>query len=350
MTGGTAGPQVNVGVFLYPPNGVVTIDEQIAQAKAADRQGFHSVWLGDHLMDFEARRRDGDEGAQDRRHLHPDREANPERPPDSFTLMTAIGAVTERVHLAWAVLNPSFRNPALFAKMLATLDQISHGRVICSLGAGWFQAEYDAYDIPFIEDHGERLVQAREVAELLKALWTNPAPERVNYEGKYVRVRDLAFNPAPYQKPHPPIWIGGDSDATLANVKAVADGWILSMADLDRVEEAKAAPDWPSRPLAIARTALIAVGETPERAEAEAGEFYEAIRNEAIGIRYSSYDEFRASAIVGTPTECRDQLAERAERGLTTILTMFRDMAHQELVADLLLPLLSQGPVAAVTR
>ena len=331
MTGGATPPQMNVGVLLYPPNGVVTVDEQIAQAKAADRQGFHSVWLGDHLLDFMG-------GAE------------PDRPADSFTLMTAIGAVTERIHLAWAVLNPSFRNPALLAKMLATLDQITHGRVICSLGAGWFQAEYDAYDIPFIEEHGERLVQAREVAELLKMLWTNPAPERVTFEGKYVRVRDLAFNPAPYQKPHPPIWIGGDSDATVANVKAIGDGWVLSMADLDRVEEAMAAPDWPSRPLAIARTTLIAVDETPERAEAEAEELYEAIRNEAIGMPYSSYEEFRASAIVGTPTECRDQLAARAERGLTTILTMFRDTAHQERVAHLLLPLLAPEPVAAVSR
>ena len=71
--------------------------------------------------------------------------------------------------MAFATLNPSFRNPALLAKMLATLDQITHGRVICTLGAGWFEGEYRAYDIPFIEDHDARIDQEREVAQLLQA-------------------------------------------------------------------------------------------------------------------------------------------------------------------------------------
>ena len=94
------------------------------------------------------------------------------------------------------MLNPSFRNPAVLAKMLATLDQITHGRVICTLGAGWFQDEYTAYDVPFLEDHDERIAQEREVAQLLVQLWTHPAPQRTTFEGRYVRVRDLAFNPS----------------------------------------------------------------------------------------------------------------------------------------------------------
>ena len=106
-----------VGVFINPEP-QTPVSTILGQARAADRQGFESIWLGDHLIDYRDR-------------------VAPEGPPDSFTLMTAIGAQTSRIRLAWGMLNPSFRNPALLAKMLATLDQITGGRVICSLGAGW---------------------------------------------------------------------------------------------------------------------------------------------------------------------------------------------------------------------
>ena len=309
----------------------MTADMQIAQAQAADRQGFDSVWLGDHLIDFIA-------------------EAGPEGPLESFTLMTAIGAVTERVRLAWSVLNPSFRNPALLAKMLATLDQISHGRVICSIGAGWFEQEYAAYDIPFIADHGERIAQGREVAQLLKTLWTTPAPERVTFEGRYVRVRNLPFNPVPYQRPHPPIWIGGDSDATLANVTELADGWMIARAGLERVVEGTSTPDWPTRPMTVAKMMQILVGETPQEAEAEAQEYWAAIEGQLQGALYQSFDDFRENAIVGTPEECVSQLAGLEERGLNYVLTLFRDAAHQERVARLILPLLAEPALVSKKR
>ena len=105
-----------LGVFINPEAGTPA-GTILEQARAADRQGFDSVWLGDHLIDYRGE------------------PYSPEGPLESFTLMTAIGAVTSRIRLAWGMLNPSFRNPAVLAKMLATLDQITEGRVICSLGA-----------------------------------------------------------------------------------------------------------------------------------------------------------------------------------------------------------------------
>ena len=72
--------------------------------------------------------------------------------------------------------------------MLSTLDHVTHGRVIASVGAGWFEAEYRAYNIPLIEDHDERVAYGREVVALLKELWTHPAPERVTFQGRHVRV------------------------------------------------------------------------------------------------------------------------------------------------------------------
>src|SRR5262245_51749519 len=185
------------GIQLHSDRGA---DAALGEARLADAQGFDSVWLFDHLIDFRGKN-------------------GPDEPLDCLTLMTAIGAVTSHVRLAWAMLNPSFRNPAVLAKMLATLDVITHGRVICSLGAGWFEEEYHAYDLRFFADHADRIRHEREVVLLLKELWTRPAPERVTFEGEFVRTRELAFNPQPAQRPHPPIWIGGDSDDTLSLVK-----------------------------------------------------------------------------------------------------------------------------------
>src|SRR5579872_1248586 len=144
------------GLQLHADRGA---DAVLAEARLADAQGFDSVWTGDHLVTIRG-------------------EPRPDRPLETWTLMTAIAATTQRVRVAFATLNPSFRNPALLAKMLTTLDQISHGRVICTLGASWYQAEYTQFDLPFIDDHDARIDQEREVAQLFQQLWTHPAPER----------------------------------------------------------------------------------------------------------------------------------------------------------------------------
>jgi alkanesulfonate monooxygenase SsuD/methylene tetrahydromethanopterin reductase-like flavin-dependent oxidoreductase (luciferase family) len=172
--------------------------------------------------------------------------------------MTAVGAVTQQTRLAFAMLNLSFRHPPVLAKMLATLDQITHGRVICSIGAGWFEDECAAYDIPFVADHDERIQREREVALLFKQLWTHPAPERTTFHGRYIRVTDLPFNPVPYQQPHPPIWIGGDSVATQQLAKEVGDGWVtLRAGTRETLDQLQSSPDWPERPMTIVRNANI---------------------------------------------------------------------------------------------
>ncbi|HEY3062325.1 MAG TPA: LLM class flavin-dependent oxidoreductase [Chloroflexota bacterium] len=237
------------GLQLHPDRGA---DAVLGEARLADELGFDSVWTGDHLLGIRG-------------------EPSPEAPLETWTLMTAIGAVTQRVRIAFAMLNPSFRNPAVLAKMIATLDQITHGRVICSLGAGWFEDEYTQYDVPFIANHDGRIAHEREVALLLRELWTHPAPLRTTFAGEYVRVTNLAFNPRPYQHPHPPIWIGGNSPATQSLVKELADGWVLlSMGDVKPViAEACASTDWPTRPITIAAGITLAaedsVGTARER-------------------------------------------------------------------------------------
>jgi alkanesulfonate monooxygenase SsuD/methylene tetrahydromethanopterin reductase-like flavin-dependent oxidoreductase (luciferase family) len=309
------------------------VDAVMDEARLADQQGFDSVWLFDHLM------------------LHRGDDHLPDRPLDPFTLMTAVGAVTSNVRLGWATLNLNFRNPAVLAKMLTTLDQITHGRVICCIGSGWFPDECEAYNIPFQEEHGARMDYAREVIELWRELWTHPAPERVTYNGQHVRVHELPFNPAPYQQPHPPIWWGGDSDASLDMVKRYASGWMMiTKANPEALRTELSAPDWPDRPMTLIKGGRVIAGATHAEAMAEAEAEFEVVRTSVSTQPIPTFEEFIAREIVGTPDECLDKLAEVASWGINYMRLSFRDLAAQERFARLILPRQSEieerAPVA----
>ncbi|MBV9580835.1 MAG: LLM class flavin-dependent oxidoreductase, partial [Chloroflexi bacterium] len=248
-------------------------------------------------------------------------------------LMTAIGAITRRTRLAWAMLNPSFHYPAVLAKRLATLDQITRGRVICTLGAGWFKEEYVAYNIPLLDDHDERIAQEREVIQLLKELWTHPAPEAVTFDGTYVRCHNLQFNPAPVQRPHPPIWVGGDSPATLALVKELADGWVmLASGNPDTLAQVLHAPDWPMRPMTLVRNASVFVAEQASEAVEQATAEFNAGR-----IR-GTLDQFLHDNPIGSPEDCLRRLREMESWGINYVRVNFAGPPQQEAAARLLLP------------
>jgi len=309
---------MKIGMLLHPERGV---DAVLDEARTADQQGFDSVWLFDHLMDIR-----GSQG--------------PDGPMDSFVLMTAIGAITRRTRLAWAMLNPSFDYPAVLAKRLATLDHITHGRVICTLGAGWFAEEYQAYNIPLLEDHDERIAQEREVILLLKELWSHPAPEKVSFEGKYVRCVDLQFNPAPYQQPHPPVWVGGDSPATLRLVKEQADGWVmLASGNPETLERVLGEPDWPSRPMTLVRNAWIFAAETESSAMEQATHAFNA-----GGVR-GTLEDFLRNNVIGTPSQCLARLREIESWGINYIRAAFASAEQQADVARLVLPRLTPEEV-----
>ncbi|HEX5368022.1 MAG TPA: LLM class flavin-dependent oxidoreductase, partial [Dehalococcoidia bacterium] len=279
---------VKVGLLLHPEQG---IDAVFEEARLADEQGYDSIWLGDHIMAHGAA-------------------ASPDQPLDALTLMIALGARTRNVRLAWSMLNVNFRYPAMLAKVLSTLDQITRGRVICTLGSGSAPAEHKAYNIPIVEDHDGRVAHNREVVMLLRELWTHPAPETVSFDGTYVQTHDLAFAPAPYQKPYPPIWVGGESDATVQLVKDFADGWVmLTRGSEDRLEQVLAQPDWPKRPMTIVRQIRMFVAEDRDTAVGEAKASFE--RNPVgVGGAAPSLDAFIAREIVGTPDDCLARVRE----------------------------------------
>jgi len=315
------------GVQLHPELGA---DAVIREAQQADALGYDSVWLYDHLMNWA--------GVQ-----------TAEFPLETLTLAAAIGAATSRVRISWAVLNLGFYNPAVLAKSLATIDQITHGRVICSAGSGWFKEECEAYNVPLIQDHDERSAAAYEAVTLIKELWTHPAPEPTTFEGKYFRTNNLPFQPAPFRRGGPPIWIGGESDVTLKIVKDLAEGWILLQnSPKELLERTFSAPDWPSRPMAVVKTCRMIVGETRDDVLDAAQRTY-TIRRKAREAQIEqpghplapmiTFEEFVKREIVGTPVECFERVSELAAMGFNYIRLAFDDPRQLDAVARLVLPL-----------
>jgi F420-dependent oxidoreductase-like protein len=164
-----------------------------------DRLGFHSVWVCDHLYGVPM----------------------PNLPIlEAWSELAAVAAVTQRVELGTLVTPPFFRNPAVLAKQVATIDQISNGRVIVGLGSGWFASEYEAYGAPF-PPVGERLQALEETCELMKALFTE---EQTTFTGKHARAEQAWCEPKPVRRP--PILIGGGGEQKLLRIVAKhADIW-----------------------------------------------------------------------------------------------------------------------------
>jgi F420-dependent oxidoreductase-like protein len=124
---------------------------------------------------------------------------------EGWTLLSALAAQTKRVRVGVLVTGNTYRHPAVLAKMAATVDQVSNGRLILGIGAAWFELEHTAYGIPFYTP-GERARRLGETVEVLKLLFTQ---EKSTFTGKYYQLKDAPFEPKAVQKPHPPLLIGG---------------------------------------------------------------------------------------------------------------------------------------------
>ena len=127
---------------------------------------------------------------------------------DPMMVLSYVAARTSKIQLGTSVLIMPYRNPIVTAKMLATLDQMSGGRVIAGVGSGWNQAEYDALGEPF-RQRGSR---TNEYLQLWKACW---APGITTFQGRYFSFENMHVNPKPLQGPHPPIWVGGSGTGSL---------------------------------------------------------------------------------------------------------------------------------------
>ena len=138
---------------------------------------------------------------------------------ECLTLATYIAGVTRKLRLVTGVMVVPLRNPLVTAKVLASIDVLSEGRLVVGCGAGWEREEFEALGAPPFARRGAAV---DEYIEVFRECWTSGTPA---YDGEFVRVSGFPFQPKPVQKPHPPLWIGGESPAAIRRAARLGDGW-----------------------------------------------------------------------------------------------------------------------------
>ncbi len=186
-----------------------------AIAQAAERLGFSYLTVSDHILcprSIDAKYPYSDTGE------FPWTQGGGGDCMEQFTLMAWLCAATTSLRILSSVAVLPHRNPLFMAKSIATMDVLSGGRVAIGCGTGWMREEFETLGVEF----ARRGQVTTEYIEAMKALWTQDNP---SYEGEFVKFRDIIFDPKPVQKPHPPLWIGGESGPAMRRVAAVGDVW-----------------------------------------------------------------------------------------------------------------------------
>jgi probable F420-dependent oxidoreductase len=201
--------------FDTPTRGPLATPENIARlAIEGEAMAYDYLTLSDHIVipeDIQARYPYSDTGefpAGGRGNWY-----------EQLTSAAYIAGKTSRLRLVTSVMVVPYRPAVLAAKMLATIDLLSNGRLIVGCGAGWLKEEFDALATP---PFAERGVVTDEYLAAFRELWTQEKP---HFEGRHVRFADIVFAPKPVQKPHPPLWVGGESAPALRRVARLGDGW-----------------------------------------------------------------------------------------------------------------------------
>ncbi len=205
---------MDFGIATSSRGACATREGYIAVAEAAERLGFGFISVNDHVV--------VPRGIASRYPYSESGEWAARTAGECLEQLATLGFLagrTERIKLLTSVMVVPHRQPVLTAKMLATIDVLSRGRLIVGCGAGWLEKEFEALGAP---PYAERGRATDEYLDAFKALWTQDAPK---FQGKHVSFDDLIFAPKPIAKPHPPIWIGGESPLALKRAVRVGDGW-----------------------------------------------------------------------------------------------------------------------------
>ena len=287
--------------------------EQWETVRAVERAGFDSVWTGDHVS------------------FH-----NPLY--ESLTLLASYASITERIKLGSAVYLLALRPPAAAAKVTATLDALSGGRLIFGVGVGGENPrEFAAVGVP----HRERGARVTEAIEVVRTLWRDtPA----SFKGRFTEFEGVSIDPKPVQPGGPPIWIGGRSDAALARAGRQGDGWVSYVVTPERygqsLDKIRAAAQAAGRSLdgfVPAHLTFITTG--PD---------YETARDKwvkRLSVRYAQ--DFGPLAgrygVIGTPDQCLEQLDRFRAAGcryfvLSTTCDVSEDRDMLEQIAAEILP------------
>jgi probable F420-dependent oxidoreductase len=196
--------RLRVGVQLPEVERAVPWPEMVAMARAAEQAGFDSIWLGDHLL-----------------YDLPD---GPRGPWEVWTALAGLASVTERVELGPFVASTSFHTPAMLAKLAATVDAISGGRLVLGLGAGWNEREYTAYGFAF----DKRVSRFEEAFTIIRELMRTGHSD---FRGAYYEVTDCVLDPRPVRPGGPPLMLGSVSPRMMAIALPHVDSWNVWWSD-----------------------------------------------------------------------------------------------------------------------
>jgi probable F420-dependent oxidoreductase len=188
-------------VSSQPWEAAVTGADQTRLARLADRLGYAMITVPEHY-------------AIPREHV----ELSGPHYFSAYPAMAHFAGATEDIRVNSSIALLPLQHPIAAAKMLATIDWLSGGRLTITFGVGWLEKEFEIMGVPF----RERGARSEEYTRAIIELWTSESPQ---FEGKYVSFRDIAFEPRPVQRPHPPVWFGGDADAVLRRTARYGSGW-----------------------------------------------------------------------------------------------------------------------------
>ena len=305
--------------FYLPTRGpTATRDGILALVREGERLGLHSAMIADHIV-FPVESQSIYPYTLDGRHPGGGDAL------ETFSILGVVAGATDRLRLVNSVLVLPYRNPVLTAKMAASLDVLSGGRHTLGVGAGWLQEEFEALDSPAFRARG---AVTDEWITIFKQLWSqSPA----SFDGRFYRYSDVRCEPFPVQKPHPPIWVGGESGPALRRTARLGDGWIASpgltydeaRSQANLYRERCAA--YGRQPGAIVLRRDIYVGQSSSEAQ--------AVLQHALG---RSYRGIPAEALIaGSVDEVADEFRTFAEIGYTDILVRHLTNNQSEVLGSL---------------
>ncbi len=304
----------------------------IATARRAEDLGYYSVSIDDHFF---------------MRGLM----AEPHAPHyECFTMLSAVAATTKTIRMLPLVTSMSYRNPALLAKTMASIDNLSGGRFIAGLGAGWFREEYDAYGFPY-PSNAERIEQMGDGIKLLKAMWTQAEP---TYHGRYFKIDKAICDPKPVQRPLP-ILIGGGGKRILEIAAQEADVLNLNppvtKGYVDIVEALKFDRATVLKRIELIRGFLKAAGRAPDALELSGGGFVlmakdrgtadamAAAMAQTLKIEDNASVRDSLQVLIGTPDDIKRELSTRIEKfGMTYFFLNFMMPDAAEMFAKEVMP------------
>ena len=284
--------------YTYDGRGLQLEDTLQNLVKKSEELGYDSFWVMDHL------------------HQIPN-VGRPEEPMlEGWTTISVLSGWTSRIKLGTLVTANSYRHPSLLAKMGATLDVLSKGRLFMGIGAAWNDEEARAYGIPF-PPTGERLGRLEEAVQIIKKMWLE---DRASFEGEYYRLRDAYCNPKPIQKPHPKILIGGGGEKRTLRIAAKyadASNFFGSPKTVKRKLEIlrghcdEVGRDYSS--IMKTKLTITLIDDDPEKIKKQVGRLENVMGREMV----------REEAIFGSPEEVERQVAEFRDVGIEYLISSF---------------------------